>query len=109
MTRRIIYILLAVVVVLAVVLGIRWWLNRDTGEDTVAEESVGLVEDMAAENPLEEPAPEGDTGEAAPVEEGAMPEETTGETAVTDITGRIRLSPGQPPAATASPSTAMAA
>jgi len=99
MTRRIIYILLAVVVVLAVVLGIRWWLNRDTGEDTDAEESVGLVEDMAAENPIEETAPEGDTGEAAPVEEGAMPEETTGETAVTDETA--------PPADTAEGGTAV--
>jgi LysM repeat protein len=80
MTRRIIYILLAVVVVLVVVLGIRWWLNRDTGEATVAEDTTGVVEDMTAETPVEETAPEGDTGEAsAPVEE-------TTDTAVTEGT-----------------------
>ncbi|MBK8987190.1 MAG: LysM peptidoglycan-binding domain-containing protein [Chloroflexi bacterium] len=75
MTRRIIYILLAVVVVLAVVLGIRWWLNRDTGQDTVTDGTAAVVDDTGsypvAETTTDQTAPGGDTG-------------TTGETAVTD-------------------------
>lgn len=88
MTRRIIYILLAVVVVLVVVLGIRWWLNRDTGGETVVEEVPGEVEDMNATAPDAETAPEGDTGEAAPAEEGAVTEGavTEGSTADTAVT-----------------------
>lgn len=81
MTRRIIYILLAVVVVLAVVLGIRWWLNRDTGEETITEEAAGVVEDITAEIPIEETAPEGDTGAVAPAEEGTIVTTITEETA----------------------------
>lgn len=84
MTRRIIYILLAVVVVLAVVLGIRWWLNRDTGEETITEEAAGVVEDMTGEIPVEETAPEGDTGAVAPAEEETIVTTITEETAPTD-------------------------
>lgn len=61
MTRRIIYILLAVVVVLVVVLGIRWWLNRGADGDMVTEETTGVVEDMAAESETGETAVTGDT------------------------------------------------
>ncbi|MBK7919711.1 MAG: LysM peptidoglycan-binding domain-containing protein [Chloroflexi bacterium] len=84
MTRRIIYILLAVVVVLVVVLGIRWWLNRGADGDTVTEETAGVVEDMAVESETGETAVTGDasTGDASTGD--ASTGDDTDQTAVTE-------------------------
>lgn len=74
MTRRIIYILLAVLLVLVLILGIRWWINQNGNEDTVAEEVAGVVEEVIPNEVAEESAV--DTGEAGEsgVTEGAAPE-----------------------------------
>ncbi|MCB8983190.1 MAG: LysM peptidoglycan-binding domain-containing protein [Ardenticatenaceae bacterium] len=85
MTRRIIYILLAIVVVLVVVLGIRWWLNRggDTVVDEVGDEIGEVVDEATSGTPVIDIGTEGDTTETAPVDTATTPEANmTDETAV---------------------------
>lgn len=75
MLRRIIYVLLAVVVILAVVLAARFLLNRGAGEGVATEDMPGLVEeDMVADTsqpsyPVNG-APEGETAVVSPSETG---------------------------------------
>jgi len=89
MTRRIIYLLLAIVVVLVVVLGIRWWLNRggDTVVDEVGNEIGEVVDDVTSGTPVIDLGSEegaATTGETAVNETPAAPgTTTTDETAVT--------------------------
>lgn len=92
MTRRIIYILLAVVVVLVVVLGIRWWLNRGADGDTVTEEVSGVVEDMAVES---------ETGETAVTGDAATGDTTTSDASTSDAsTGDASTGDASQPAVT---------